>query len=203
MLPRRSRKKFTSDCASSTSDSLTGNPPLNVATITGIPEVESPESSPQSQKAPPVPDRSPPPLPDRPTPPLPDRYRQLVFPHPPHGIGGFRRPSTRCDTHETFTSAPKKHAPTSPQSPSMPLPQIPEHPPAQIYQQQPGQGGGAGGPVAATPFHRGTANYTYRLDSIPPARPNLNSPQHKPTACIPRGNYGTPPSHRLLPTDVL
>ena len=36
--------------------------------------------------------------------------------------------------------------------------------------------------MAATPFHRGTANYTYRLDSIPPARPNLNSPQHKPTA---------------------
>ena len=135
MLYRRSRKKFTSGYVSSTSGSLTGNPPLSVATdrqtlpvsITRIPETPFP----QPQTTPLVSDRSPPPLPGRSpplpgrSPPLPDRSRQLVFPDPPHGIGGFRRPSTRCDTHEASTSAPQEHAPTSPRPPSMPLPQVP------------------------------------------------------------------------------
>jgi len=201
MLYRRSRKKFTSGYVSSTSDSLTGNPPLSVATdpqtlpgsITGIPETESPESSPQSRtasQAPPFPqpqttplvfDRSPPPLPYRSPPPLPDRSRQLVFPDPPRGIGGFRRPSTRRDTHETSTLAPEEHAPILPQPPSMPLPQVPGHSRAQT--QQLGQGGGAGKPPAATPFHNKTADYAYRLDTTPfVGGSNPDSLQHEPAA---------------------
>ena len=212
MQSRRSRKKFTSGYVSSTSDSFTGNPPLNVTTdqqtlpvsITGITETESPESSPQSRTASPappfpqpqtiplVPDRSPPPLPDRSPPlvsvrsppPLPvrspppvsDRSRQLVFPDFLPGTGGFRRP-TRCDTHETFTSAPEEYAPTSPQPP----PRVPELPPTEI-QQQPVRGGGAGKPPATTPFHNKTANYDYRLDTTPSAQSNPDSPQHKPAA---------------------
>lgn len=86
MLYRRSRKKFTSGYVSSTSGSLTGNPPLSVATdrqtlpvsITRIPETPFP----QPQTTPLVSDRSPPPLPGR-SPPLPDRSRKLVFPDPP------------------------------------------------------------------------------------------------------------------------
>jgi len=228
MLPRRSGKKFTSDYASPTSDSLRGNPPPNIVTdqqtlrpsITGIPETESPASSPRSQTASPAPPfpqpqitplvpnrpppqlpnrspppisgrsqplvsgRSPPPLPERSPPPVSDRSRQLVFPDFLPGIGGFRRSSTRRDTLETFISAPEEHrdAPTSPQSPSIPLPQVLEHPPTQIQQQQPGQGGGAGKPAAATPFHNKTAKYAYRLDTMSSAGSNPDSPQHKPAA---------------------
>ena len=176
------------------------NPPLSVVTdrqtlpvsITRIPETEPPKSSPQSRTASPSPpfpqpqitplvsDRPPPPLPGRCPPSLPDRSQQLVFPDPPRGIGGFRRPSIRCDTHETSTSALQEHAPTSPQPPSMPLPQVPGHSYAQT--QQPGQGGGSGKPPAATPFHNKTANYSYRLDTTPSARSNPDSPQYKPAA---------------------
>ena len=187
MLHRRNLTNVASDHVSPrpTSSSLGGRRPLSIAVnqqtfhaSTAVTlETESPRSEtfPQPQATPSIPPRPP------------------AFPHPPPGIGGLRRKSTR-HTYETDPPALEEHVPTSSQAPNItpmpspPFSQVSRHPPPTPTR---APGGGVGGFAGITPFHydpsrndsyHSTAKYTYRFHTMPSPRSDSGPPRYESAA---------------------